>query len=80
MRLVLAAFAVLLLLPIYVAVDALKGAHRSSLFELRGITISKAQEPVAYRIYFLLFLLVIPFFAALALGLAVVAYVDPWGN
>jgi hypothetical protein len=80
MRWFIAAFAAVFLLPIYVAVEALRGAHRTSLFEIKGMTISKAHDPVIYRIYYVFFLLIIPMCAALSLCLAYVAYIDPWGN
>lgn len=80
MRWFIAAFAALFLLPIYVALDALLGARRTSLFRIRTVTISKVDNPVSYRIYYVLFLLMIPMFAALALCLTYVAFIDPWGN
>jgi len=80
MRWFVASFAVLFLLPVYVAVEMLRGARRTSFFEIKGMTISKQNNPINYRIYYSLFLLVIPICTAMSLCLAYVAYLDPWAN
>ena len=73
-------FALVFLLPVYVAVEALRTSLKTRQFQIRGMIISQDYDPLMFLFYRTTFLLVPLVFGLLSIACILVAYEDPWAS
>jgi uncharacterized membrane protein YidH (DUF202 family) len=77
-RTICALFALLFLALVGVSVRAIGIGAWDDYFEARSMVVRKADQPVAYWMYFALHVLLVPLFLAIAIACAGLSYLDPW--